>query len=190
MLRGNLQDRVDPELVEIRRRVARALVVGFIDRDEQRLARLTELAGDCFVSADEPFAAVGDHHDEIGALDGSFTLPGNQIVERILAGAVHPSRIEELERRALPLHRPLERIAGGSGQRRHDRAARAVLAHRVNRTYARCGLTTAVCRTCRDDVLAGRQAEDAEGAAIVSRESGDARFDVLQLARSTVEMAH
>src|SRR5215813_3313129 len=124
MLCRNLEDRVDPELVELHRCVPRPLVVGLVDRHEQRLPRLEQLAGDGLVTAHHPFAAVSHHHHQVGALDGSLALFRDQIVERILARPVHAARIEELERRALPDHGALERIPRCPRQRSHDGAPR------------------------------------------------------------------
>src|SRR5262249_12469828 len=50
VLRGDLDHGVESELIEIERRVARALVVGFVDRDEHGPSCLPQLARDRLVA--------------------------------------------------------------------------------------------------------------------------------------------
>src|SRR5205807_9052862 len=62
---------------------------------------------------------------QIGVGDRMLPVPDDELVERILARAVKAARVEQLERRALPSDRSLQRIARRPGHRRDDRAAAA-----------------------------------------------------------------
>ncbi len=124
VLGGNLDDRLDPERVEIHRRVPRALVVDLVDRQNHRPVGLAQLARDRLVARDESFAAVDDEHQQIGADDRALALTDDELVQRILAGAVQAAGVEQLKRHAPPDGRTRQRIAGRAGHRRDDRAAR------------------------------------------------------------------
>ena len=99
VLGRDLEHRLEPELVELHAPAARALVVGLVDRQETGTAGLAQLARDRLVARDQPFAAVDQQHQQIGAGDRALPLLDDQLVQRILARAVQPAGIEQLERR-------------------------------------------------------------------------------------------
>ena len=110
VLGGDLDDRLESELIELHRRRLRALVVGLVDREQHRHARSARSSrGDRLVARDEPFAAIDEEHQQIGARDRPLPLPDDQLVQRILAGAVQAAGVEQLERRLRHDDRPRER---------------------------------------------------------------------------------
>ena len=63
VLRGDLDDRLDAEPVEIHRGVARSFVVYLVDREDHRPVGLAQLAGDRLVARHESVAPVDDHDE-------------------------------------------------------------------------------------------------------------------------------
>jgi hypothetical protein len=125
VFRGDLQHRIDAELIEVRRRPLRALVVGLVDRQQQRLSRRTKLLRDGLIAAHEALSAVDDKHNRVRAVDRALALLDDEFVKRILAGAVQPSGIKELKGGALPADRTRQRITRCTGNGSHDRPAGA-----------------------------------------------------------------
>ena len=81
--------------------------------------------------------------------DRPLPLLDDQLVERILAGAVQPAGVEQLERRAPPEDRPRQRVAGRPGDGRDDARREPVM--RLKRvdfpTFGRPTRTTDGCFT-------------------------------------------
>ena len=69
-------------------------------------------------------APIDEKDQEIGADDGALPLGHDELVQRILAGAVKPTSIGDQERMAGPRRGCRERIARGSGDGRNNRAPR------------------------------------------------------------------
>ena len=99
MLRGDLEERVDPEFVEVGGRAMSALVVGLVDRKQQRLSRRTQLVCDGLIAGDEALTAIDDEHNQIGGGYRALTVPDDELVQRILARAVQAPGIKQLEGR-------------------------------------------------------------------------------------------
>jgi hypothetical protein len=125
VLRGDLQQRIESELVEIDDRFLGALIVGLVDGEQHRTPGLPQLTGDALVAGDQPLAPIDQKDKEIGAGDRAMALLDDEVVQRILAGAVQPAGVEEVERCAAPGDGPRERVARCARDRRHDRAAAA-----------------------------------------------------------------
>jgi hypothetical protein len=94
MLGGYLDNRIETELEELRRRRLRTFVVGLIYCDQHRPVRLAQLLRDALVARDEPFASIDHQNQEIGSAQGPLSLADHQLVQRILAMAEHPAGIE------------------------------------------------------------------------------------------------
>ena len=74
VLGGNLEHRLEAELVELHRRLQRALVVGLVDGEQHGKAGLAQLARDPLVAGDQPFASIHEQHQQIGVDDGALPL--------------------------------------------------------------------------------------------------------------------
>ena len=117
VLGGDLDDRLEPELIELDRPPARPLVVGLVDRHQHRHARPCRSArGDLLVAGHQPFPAVDDEHDDVRGVERPPAVLDDQLVQRILAGAEHPAGVDERERDSLPLGRLRDRRRASSRQ--------------------------------------------------------------------------
>ncbi len=123
MLCGNLHDRLEAELIELRDAVPRALVVGLVDGEYDRHARAAQLGGDFLIASHETLTAIHKKDQQIGACDCALPLPDDELVKWILAGAVQPAGIEHIEGGLAPRDRPREGIPRRAGCGRDDRAA-------------------------------------------------------------------
>ena len=121
VLGGDLDDRLEPHLVELEHASARLLVVGLVDGQQYRRRRFPQGGGDLLVTGHEPFAAVHHEHHDVCRLDRPLPLHDDQLVQRILAGAEHPPGIHQPERRLEPLGRFVDHIARRAGDRGDDR---------------------------------------------------------------------
>jgi len=86
---------------------------------------LAELLRDALVSGLQTLTAVDHHDQEVGAGNGVLAMEDDKIVERILAGAVQPARIEKFESGAAPDDGPGECVARGTGHGGDNRAPAA-----------------------------------------------------------------
>ena len=125
VLRRNLEDRVEPEAVELERAPARAAIVRFVDREDDGAVRAAEGGGDLLVGRQQPVAAIHDEHEDIGRFDRTAAVGDDQIVERILARPEHPAGIDEGERSTLPFGGLRDDVPGRARDWRHDRATGA-----------------------------------------------------------------
>ncbi len=66
VLGADLHDRVEAEPVQLEGSVARATIVHLVDGEDDRHAGSTRGRGDVLVAGNQSFAAVDDHHDEVG----------------------------------------------------------------------------------------------------------------------------
>ena len=99
---------------------------GLYGASEDPLHELVVVQGKkALVGRNQTLPAVDDEHEEIGVSDGPLALVDYQIVERIFARSIQPTCIEQLEAAALPNDGPRQRVAGGAGNRRDNRAAAA-----------------------------------------------------------------
>ena len=125
VLGGDLDDRLEPELVELEHPAARPLVVGLVDRHQHRRLGRPQVAGDLLVARTSP-SRPSTTNTMTSAVSSAFRpWMIDQLVERILAGAEHPAGIDQPEGRFLPLGRLSNDVAGRPGDRRDDRAAGA-----------------------------------------------------------------
>jgi hypothetical protein len=123
MLRADFKDRIDSELIEVERAGARPPIVHLVDGEQQRAIGLARDAGDLAIPGHEALAAVGDEHQEIRLGERALPPVEHQRVQRILAGAKHPSRINELEATPHPLRFVGNHVARGSGNGGDDGAS-------------------------------------------------------------------
>ncbi len=125
VLRGNLHDRLEPELVEIERARLRALVVGLVDRDDDRPPFRADGLGDFEVGRHQPLASIDDEHEDGGIFERAPPVLEHLLLERILALAEHAGRVGQQKRHVAPVGGLLDDIAGRSGRRVHDGPAGA-----------------------------------------------------------------
>ena len=135
MLGGDLDYRFEAESVEFERASTRAFVVGLVDDHHDRGLRRPQRRGDLFVARDQTFPSIDHKHKQVGGFHGTAAMGDHQFVQRIFAGAEHPARIDQIERSPLPVRRQSIDVAGRSGHRRDDGAAR------VGDSVEKCGLS-------------------------------------------------
>ena len=104
VLGGDLDDRLEAELVELDGRVRAPAVVGLVDRHQDR--RLRRLAAPRR-SPRRPRPALRAHRRRTQSPRSRWPAgrADDQLVQRIVAGAEHPAGIDQRERRPLPLGR-------------------------------------------------------------------------------------
>jgi hypothetical protein len=123
VLCGDLEHRVDPQLMELQHGRPRTTIVGLVDRKERRLVSLPRHLGDLPITRHQPLTSIYHEDKQIGVAYRAAPAFEHQFVERILAGAEHSAGVGQLEVRSLPLDRLRDDVARGSGDGRHDRAA-------------------------------------------------------------------
>ena len=97
-------------------------IVGLVDRENRGLVGLAHRFGDLAIARQKPLAPIDDEDEEVGRLDGAPAALQHERVKRILAGAEHPSRVDDIERHTTPLSRLRKHIAGRPRDRRDNRA--------------------------------------------------------------------
>src|SRR5262249_40449721 len=125
VLRRDLEQRIESELIEVDDRLLGSLVVGLVHGEQHGTPALAQLARDALVSRHQSFPAVDDQHQQVRAGDSALPLLDDEIAQRILARAVQAAGVEQIERGAAPLDVTRERVARGAGDRRDDGAAAA-----------------------------------------------------------------
>ena len=128
VFRGNFHDRLEPELVEIERARLRALVVGLVDRDDDRTPFRANGLRDFEVGRHQPLASIDDEHKDGGIFERPPPMLEHLLLKRIFALAEHAGGIGQQERHVAPVGRLLDDIAGRAGRRVHDGPARACYA--------------------------------------------------------------
>ena len=123
VLGGDFHDRLEPQLVELERPSPGALVVGLVDRQDDRRGDHSQSRGNLLVGRDQPLASVDHEHDHIGRLERPPALLHDELVQRIVAGAEHPASIDE--RNVVPCHSAGSELTSRvvPGDWRDDRAA-------------------------------------------------------------------
>ena len=104
VLRGNLHDRLEPELVEIERAGLRALVVGLVDRDDDRPSLRADRLRDLEIGGHQPLAAIDDKHEQRRIFERSPPVLEHLLLKRILAAGrtCRPCRSAETAHFASP----------------------------------------------------------------------------------------
>ena len=105
VLGRDLDDRLEPELVELDRPPARPLVVGLVDRQQHRHLDAAQAGGDLLVAGTSPSRPSTTKTIRSAVCDGSLPLDHDQLMQRILARAEHAAGVDERER-AGPATRP------------------------------------------------------------------------------------
>ncbi len=124
VLGGHLEKRVEAELVELHRRVARAAHVGLVHHREDRDVGATDLADDLGIAGHEPLLTVEHEHQDVGLREGALAALEDQLVERIVARAEHAPRVEQREVEIVPGDGLFDHVAGRAGHGRDNGAAR------------------------------------------------------------------
>ena len=124
MLSGDLEYGFEPELVELHRTGGGSLVVGLVHGQDNGQAGFPQLPRDGLVPGREPFAAIHEEYEKVGALHRQLALLHDELVQGILAGAEQAAGVIELKPIAQPFNRPGQRIASRPGKRRDDGPAR------------------------------------------------------------------
>ena len=83
VLGRDLDDRLEPELVELDARAAGPLVVGLVDGDQDRHGRRPQRGGNLLVARDEPFAAIHDEHNDVRRFERPPPGHDDELVQRI-----------------------------------------------------------------------------------------------------------
>ena len=91
----------NPSSIELDARLARLSSVLLTARTTGRPV-CAELARDRLVARHQPFPSIDEKHQQIRAFDRALSLPDDQVVQRILAGAGQPAGIEQVEGRPRP----------------------------------------------------------------------------------------
>ena len=119
VLGGDLEHRVDPEPVELERAVARALVVDLVHGQNDGPARSRAARWrSSRRPPTRPSRPSADEDQQIRAFDRALPLDDDQLVQRILAGAVQTACVEQLKGRLPPrdrLRSSASRVVPGSG---------------------------------------------------------------------------
>ncbi len=105
MFRGDLDDRLEAEFVELHRSPARPLVVRLVDRHQHRHGRLAKDVCDLLVARDQTLASVHDEHDDVRGFQRPSPVHHDKLMQRILVCAEHPASIDKAERVSQPLGR-------------------------------------------------------------------------------------
>ena len=88
---------IEPQLIQLEDAALRTLVVGLVDRQQRRLAGFPDHSGDLVIPGDEAFTAIRHEHEQIGVGNSAAPALEHERVQRILAGAKHPTRIDQFE---------------------------------------------------------------------------------------------
>ena len=105
VLRGDLHHRLEPQLVEIERARFRALVVGLVDRDDDRAALCANRLRDFEIGRHQPLAAVDDEHEQRRIFERAPAMLEHLLLKRILALAEHAGRVGQQKRHVAPVGR-------------------------------------------------------------------------------------
>ena len=123
MLGGDLDDRLEPELVKFEHAAARPFVVGLVDRHDDRRLGAPQMLRDLLITGNQPFPPVDDKHNDISGFQRTLTMNDDQFVQGIRAGAEHSAGVDQGERGVLPVRRLMDDIPGRAGDRRDDRSS-------------------------------------------------------------------
>ena len=115
VLGRHLDDRLEPELVELDRAAAGPLVVGLVDRHQDRDGGRSEPRGNLLVPRNEPLASIYNKNNDVGRFERAPAGQDDELVQRIGAGAEHAARIDQREDNSLPLSRLRDHVAGRPG---------------------------------------------------------------------------
>ncbi len=99
MLRGNLDHRLESQPVELEDPSARALVVGLVDREDDRRPDDASVAAISSSAGTSPSRPSTTNTITSAVVERLAAVLDDELVERILARAEHPARIDERERR-------------------------------------------------------------------------------------------
>ncbi len=83
MLGGNLDHRLEPQLVKLEHAPARAAIVGLVHRHHDRPAHHADAARDLLVARDQTLASIHDEDEEIRGLQRFKPLLDDQRVQRV-----------------------------------------------------------------------------------------------------------
>ena len=122
VLGRDLHHVIEPELVEIHDAPG-PLVVDLVDGQDRRHVGRAHRLRNVPVAGDEPFPPIDDEYQQVRRGNRPVAARQDKLVQRILAGAKHPAGIDQLETHALPLRGLGQHVAGGAGNRRHNRTA-------------------------------------------------------------------
>ena len=125
MLGRDLDDRLEPERIELHRPAPGLAVVGLVDRHQDRRVHRAQGAGNLLVARDEPLPPVHHEDDEVRGRDRLPSVLDDEVEEGVRRGPEHPPGVHHGELHALPLGRLGDRVAGGARKGRHDGAAAA-----------------------------------------------------------------
>jgi hypothetical protein len=124
VLGGNLEHRIEPELIEVDDAGKGAAVIRLVDGEHRRLVGCAQRLRDLSVAADQPLAAIYNEDKEIRVGDRAMPALQHQLVQRIFARAEHAAGVGQLELRILPLDALREDVTCRPGDGGDDRAPR------------------------------------------------------------------
>jgi hypothetical protein len=121
VLGGDFEHWIESELMEVHDPGAGTPVVGLVHRQERRRVGLAHDARNFPIAGDHALAAIHDEHKEICVSDRPTAALEHELVQRILAGAKHPTGVGDFEGGPLPFGGVCDDVAGRSGNRGDDR---------------------------------------------------------------------
>ena len=116
---GDLDDRLEAELIELDRAAARPLVVGLVDRHQHRHVHRAEPLGDLLVAGHQPVASIYNEDNDLRRFERPLARRcTTSSWSGSCARAEHPAGIDQRERNPLPLSRLRDHVARRPGDRR------------------------------------------------------------------------
>ena len=100
------------------------LVVGLVDRDDDRRRRAPQQVGRLQVGRGHPHSRIDHEHDDVRLGDGQPGLLLDAELDGVVGVDLEPAGVDEHEPAAVPLGIPVQPVAGGAGAVLHDRGAR------------------------------------------------------------------
>ena len=125
VLRRNLHDRLEPELIKVERAGLRAFVISLVDGDDHRPSLRADSFRDLEIGGDQPLAAVDDKHKQRRMFQRSPPVLQHLLLKRIFAAPEHAGSVGQEKRHISPVRRLLDDVARRPGRRVDDGAAGA-----------------------------------------------------------------
>jgi hypothetical protein len=122
VLGGDLDHRLEAELVELDGSTACPLVVGLVHGHQHRHRDRPQAFSDFEIAGNQALAAIHHEDDDIGGFQRAPPRDDDELVQRVLTRAEHAPGIDQRERNSLPLSRLRDHVARGAGDGGDDRS--------------------------------------------------------------------
>ena len=113
--RAERVDLLPAELVELRALELAALVVGLVDRDDDRSLRRAQRLGRLLVGGRQARGRVDDEEDDVRFLDREARLLLDLLLDDVARVDLHPAGVDDDEAAVVPLGHRVEPVAGRAG---------------------------------------------------------------------------